>query len=104
MFSISLENYELKHKGYCADGWAGLSTLQYNVEDCFSYCANRQDVGYFAFNSKNGGCDCYFTANGCPDDDRNNDYNAYRILRSNCLIILTVSYYPKIFLLHLPTL
>ena len=76
-----------KHQGHCADGWAGKNTVQKDVVDCFNECTNRPNVGYFAFNSQKGKCACYFTEKGCPDDDKNNDYNAYRIIRGNRLKI-----------------
>ena len=41
------------------------------------------DIGFFAFNSKNGECACYFAALGCPDDDLFNDYNAYSIIEGS---------------------
>ena len=84
---VSIVSYVLKHQGHCAGGWAGRNTVQNNLDDCFRECTNRPNIGYFAFNSKNGRCACYFTSKGCPDDDRHNDYNAYHIDRSNNPII-----------------
>ena len=36
-------------------------------------CENRQNIGYFAYNSNTGGCSCYSKSDGCPDDDLYND-------------------------------
>jgi len=76
------KGFEFKHQGHCAGGWDG-NTVQNSLEDCFSECTSRPDVGYFAFKSSNGVCACYFTVNGCPDDNRFNDFNAYRIIKSS---------------------
>ena len=85
-----LESYEFKHQGHCAGGWVKPNTVQNKVEDCFSECASKQNIGYFAFNSKNGHCACYYTANGCPDDNKWNDHNAYRIIKGNCHITFLI--------------
>ena len=45
--------------------------------DCRDECANRQNIGYFAYNGNN--CACYFTSGGCKDDNSHNDHDAYRI-------------------------
>ena len=92
-----LESYEFKHQGHCRDGFARPNSVQKKIEDCFSECASRPNIGYFAFNSKNGGCSCYLNAKGCPDDDKFNDHNAYRIIKGNRHITLTVFSYLKIF-------
>ena len=87
MSFISTAKYEFKHQGHCASGWDGSNTIKNNVDDCFNECTNRPNVGYFAFSSQKRGCACYFTADGCPDDEKNHDYNAYRIIKSNRPII-----------------
>jgi len=78
-------SYVFKHQGHCAGGWAGKNTVRNSVDDCFNECTNRPNVGYFSFNSKIGKCACYFAEKGCPDDDRHNDYNAFRIIRSGSM-------------------
>ena len=74
-----------KHQGHCAAGWNSPNTNKENLEKCFMECEGRTNIGYFAYNSNDGNCACYFTANGCPDDDLHNDYNAYRINLSNSI-------------------
>ena len=60
------------------------------------------DIGFFAFNSKNGECACYFTALECPDDDLFNDYNAYNIIEGNISILKVqfLNFYPTMLVLN----
>ena len=71
--------YEFVHNGHCNGGWGGSNTIQNTLPDCRNNCANRLDVGFFAYSSS-GTCGCYFSKDGCPDDDLFGDMNAYRIL------------------------
>ena len=83
IYCISLELYKFKHKGHCAAGWDGSNTFQGNIEDCFKECSSRKDIGFFAFTTNTDDniddCSCYFSADGCPDDDTFEDFNAYHI-------------------------
>ena len=85
---VFIENYVLKHIGHCNGGFVGPNTIQNNVDGCFDECNTRRNVGYFAFNPKNGYCSCYLTTAGCPDDDLWNDFNSYQIILSNYPITL----------------
>ena len=68
------------HQGNCASGWDnGPNTQQASIIDCRNECADRPKIGYFAYRTGNN-CACYFTSGGCPDDNKHDDHNAYRIL------------------------
>ena len=78
--------YEFVHDGHCAAGWNEPTTLQKTVLDCRHECANRQNVGFFAYRSGDN-CACYLSKDKCPDDDLHGDHNAYRIVnKGNCPI------------------
>ena len=67
--------------------------------DCRNECADRPDVGFFAYNGDN--CACYLSDSGCPDDNRHNDHKAYRILKTGdgkgtILVMQYTSKYAKI--------
>ena len=93
MFLFLIDKFVLKHQGHCAAGWTDPNTNQDNLEQCFMECESRHNIGYFAFNSKTGGCSCYSIADGCPDDDLYNDYNTYRIIQSNFQIASVVYFW-----------
>ena len=80
-----LELYEFLHKGHCAKGWNGPNTNQASLVDCRNECAKRSNIGYFAYRTGNN-CACYLAADGCPNDQKYMDHNAYRILREGILL------------------
>ena len=72
--------YEFVHDGHCAAGWhTGGNTVQKTLLDCRNKCANRPNVGFFAYKLGDD-CSCYLSKDNCPDDDLFGDYNAYRIV------------------------
>ena len=78
--SIRIENFLVDvntfvHQGHCADGWVSPNSNQATLRNCHDECATRSGVEYFAYNSNT--CACYTK---CPDDNNNNEYNAYRII------------------------
>ena len=84
--------YEFVHDGHCAAGWNGPNTVQETVLDCRNECANRPNVGFFAYSSGST-CACYLSKDNCPDDNLHGDYNAYRIVnKGECQILHTDSY------------
>jgi len=76
------------HQGHCARGYKrGTHSQQSSLRACARFCALQgNDVGYLAYRARRGprpsSCACYYTANNCPDDNRHNDHDAYRILRT----------------------
>ena len=76
--------YEFMHRGHCAKGWKGPNSNQANIEDCRNECAKSLNVGYFAYGTGNK-CACYLADDECPDDNRYDDLNAYRIIREGFL-------------------
>ena len=78
--------YEFLHQGHCAKGWEAPNSNQAKLEDCRDECAKRSNIGYFAYSTGNN-CACYLADDGCPDDDKADDYNAYRIVREGSLLI-----------------
>ena len=90
MLYCFLELYEFLHQGHCAAGWKEPNTNQANIEDCRNECAKFSNVGYFAYGTDNT-CACYLADHGCPDDDKYDDYNAYRIVREG---IISINYSP----------
>ena len=72
--------YEWVHQGHCADGWVRRSTRQTSIKGCFEECVNRgPHIGYFAYSNENNDCACYQQSAGCPDDNKFNNHNSYRI-------------------------
>ena len=81
--------YEFVHDGHCAAGWNGPNTVQESLLGCRNECANRPNVGFFAYSSSNT-CACYNTKDKCPDDNLHGNYNAYRIVnKGECRILHT---------------
>ena len=78
-FIVTVMLYEFVHDGHCNGGWDGSNTIQKTVPDCRNECAKRPDIGFFALSSS-GTCACYFSKDGCPDDNLHDDHNAYRIV------------------------
>ena len=86
---VSDDLYEFVHDGHCAAGWNGPNTVQETVLDCRNECANRPNVGFFAYSSGST-CACYLSKDNCPDDNLHGDYNAYRIVnKGECQILHT---------------
>ena len=73
------DRYEFVHQGHCAAGWVK-SFRENSMKDCFNGCVNRgKNIGYFAYNNENGDCACYQRSAECPDDEKFNRHNSYRI-------------------------
>ena len=88
MLYCFLDLYEFLHQGPCAGtGWKGPKTIQENIDDCRHECAKRSNVGYFAYSTSNR-CVCYLAGNGCPDDDKYDNYNAFRIVREGIILFI----------------
>ena len=81
-FIVSGIPYEFVHNGHCNGEWNGPNTIQATVLDCRNECANRPDIGYFAYSSS-ATCACYFLRGSCLDDDQHVDHDAFRILYEN---------------------
>ena len=82
--------YEIVHVGHCAAGWTWPNTVKETVLDCRNECANRPNVGFFAYRSSDDICACYFSKDNCPDDNLHGDFNAYRIVNEgDCRILHT---------------
>ena len=81
--------YEIVHIGHCAAGWhSGGNTIQKTLLDCRNECANRPNVGFFAYRSRDNICACYLSKDNCPDDNLHGDFNAYRIVNEgDCRIL-----------------
>ena len=80
--TVAVLPYEFVHDGHCNGEWGGSNTAQATVLDCRNECANRPDIGYFAY-STSATCACYFSRGGCPDDGQHGDHDAFRILYEN---------------------
>ena len=88
MLYCFLDLYEFLHQGPCAGtGWKGPKTIQENIDDCRHECAKRSNVGYFAYSTSNR-CVCYLAGIGCPDDDKYENYNAFRIVREGIILFI----------------
>ena len=72
--------HQFVHDGHCNGGYNG-GCDECTFGRCRDQCAKIPEAGYFAYRAKPRGCSCYSAAEGCPDDDRYPDYNAYRIVR-----------------------
>ena len=90
MSNCFLGLYEFVHQGHCARGWKGPNTNQIKIEDCRNECAKILNIGYFAYRTGNN-CACYLADYGCPDDDKHDDHNAYRIIREGILLFNNLS-------------
>ena len=74
----------LKHIGHCDGGHRHGSNLkQPTPSSCAAYCREAYGAGYMAYSGTTAGnvgdCACYTLAAGCPDDDKHDAYNAFRI-------------------------
>jgi hypothetical protein len=84
-----LDVFKFLRQGACADAEAVAPvTEQVTILDCRNECANRPNVGYFAYRNQNdSNCACYSTEGQCSyDQGQYPTYNAYSIVRTGITI------------------